>query len=338
MVYDRYFSNNKHDTFIHLCVKESVIDKEVHDLSNRIFNANMLYSHGFNSEIEQVVNYVRTIFRNYNETGLVVHVKSKNNYSEVTIKNGQIIKFNNNQIKDYGVINFDYSETGINMSCNNSDLNEINDINNDLNSLFNKSMDIINNLNKNNIIELSSKDKELINIYKLFFNKYPDFSNIEDYSKVQSMMWILSRYNIGVEEYGDYTIRYSGLPQSFNLKTSVEKIKLYGNNTKEFEYEIDDKILIQNIGKIVNNYINTYKDSQEILDNISLVSYITNRLVSKYYEISDIINVSDRLNYEQAEEIDDFLKNLDSSLVSSNPFETFKELNKENKENTKVKR
>ena len=310
MVYDKYASNEHFDTFIHVNVKESNIDQEVYELCNRVFDSNRVYFNEHKERIEQVIDYINVIFKDYDITGMIVHIKSKNNYTSVTIKDKKVINYDNKQQNEIGDLTFKYDSDGVKLECSN-----------------------------NNIIFLEQIEKEIITIYKEIFGAYPDLSKEEDYKKIQSMMWIVDYKTNSSKYFGDYTIRYNGKPTSCKLKSITDKIVPFGQtdkslNVDEFKYIELDK----NLCKIVKDYISGYKDEQEILDNIALTSYIIDRMVTKYYEIEDIVDASkSRLNYEQAEEINEFLTNLNTSLQSTNPYVTYKELEKDNKSKIKVK-
>lgn len=348
MVYDKYAGNDKHDLFIHVDVEESKIKQETYDLCNRVFDSNRAYNHGPQDQIEQYVDYIKTIFKDYKIKGMIVHIKSKNEYTMVTIKDNQVIKFEKRIVKDFGQLNFVYNEDGTKLYTDNNDFNEIGNKSHVFNDLFNDSIKIISNINENYKVVLDRDEGEVITAYEKFFGNYPDLSNEKDYSKVQSMVWLLDRSNLFFDNHFDFTIRYNGQPTSCKLKFITDRIVPFGQTDESLGVE-NKKLFnlfysknldsIKNMGQIVTDYISRYKDPQEILDNIALTSYIKERMVTKYYETDDIVQASKgRLNEEQVEEILEFIGNLDEALLSDNPYETFKEFEKNNKEKVKTKK
>lgn len=338
MVYDKYASNEHFDTFIHVNVEESTIDNKIYDLCNRVFDSKIVYYKDNKDRIEQVINFIKTIFKDYNITGMIVHVKGKKSYTSVTIKNNRVINFEKIKDEEMGKIGFIYGKNGIKLECSNNDLNELSNYE-EITKLFDKSMNTIVNINKNNDISLSLEERNVITMYKEFFGNYPDLSNIDEYNKVQPMMWLLTT-KLDDNMFGDYTVRYSKNPKSCILRKIQDNIVPYGQTTKLDAIKLSsDKIeLINNMGSIVNDYISRYKSSQEILDNIATVSYIKNKMVTSFYEIDDIVSASKgEVNEEQVEEILEFLANLDTALNSPNPYETYKSLESGNKIKTKTK-
>lgn len=309
----KYSKNDKYDTFIYVSVEESVIEKEIYDLCDRIFDSKITYSRNNKDQIEQVVKYIYTIFRDYKITKMIVHVKSKNEYTSVTTKNNSVEKFTKKINTDLGQLEFEYNQNCINFIYGN--FKELTD-NEKINSFINNSINTVRDINNATKIELSDKEKTLISMYKDFFGHYPDFSKKEEYLQVQPMMWLICQKNDLNLELGDYTIRYNGKPKSTNLQKILDNIVPYGKTDESICNSINNE-QISNMGQIVNNYIDHYKDKQEILDNIALVSYVKDRIVSKYYDIYDIVNASkDQINDEQVEEILEFLSDLDKSLQS----------------------
>ena len=336
MVYDKYASNDKYDTFIHVCVKECSIKKEIYDLCNKIFDSKISYDCDTKDKIEQVINYVKTIFKDYEITGMIIHLKSRNDYTSVTIKNNQVIKFEKKVMKDFGQLNFNYDENGIKLNTDNNDFNELSNQEEEFNNLFNQSMKTIKRINRANLLQLEGEKKQLISIYKEFFNKYPNLSNKDEYLKIQPMMWLVSRStNLKNKQiFEDYTAKYNGKLKSYQLKIVTDEIVPYGQTNEKMGIDIDEENakIINDIGSIVNDYISRYKNEQEILDNIATTSFIIDRLVTKYYEVEDIVSASKgNLNYEQVEEILEFIHNLDTSLQSDNPYDTYKKLEKKPK-------
>lgn len=318
---------------VNLTVEEDNVDKKDIDLLKKILN-----NASFGSDINKVFNYVRTIFRNYTEKELYIRIYFKDGQIDFKVKNGDIKYYVRKEVNAYNKHSY---------FCFSDDEYKIKYMDQTIDKKYHPN--VVNELMTSNckILEkmenytpgLVKNEKELVNMYKLFYGIYPDFTNHEDEMKAQIMMWILYSKKINLDEFaiGDFTLRYTGIPYSCNLHKIIENIIPYGQTDNSIVNEIDkDNQKISNIGKIINNYIETHYDSYEILKKLGTISYIVNKYVPKYYEIGDILMQSD-IEEDLVQELDEFLKNMDTALSTDDPFETYQELTINNKPKEKVK-
>ncbi len=75
------------------------------------------------------------------------------------------------------------------------------------------------------IIKLEYSSKMLIQIYKLFYKEYPDFSNIKETNiKTQTMVYILSELGYPLQDYCNFSSYGNGAPMDLNLATLTRKL------------------------------------------------------------------------------------------------------------------
>lgn len=124
-------------------------------------------------------------------------------------------------------------------------------------------------------IELDRDSKVLTEIYQLFYDENPDFSDFNIHSKIQTMMSILVQFGIS---YGNYSFTYREeykIPVSLVLEQQVNTLFPLGEVS-----QIDSPVLLSNDAQIIIQSVGEYirritqnNEQEEILKTMSNVIY-----------------------------------------------------------------
>lgn len=343
MIFEKYIQDENYSLFFQIEVEESEVkDIVIYDLIDRIFD-----SKKFGDNVNKVVYYIRTIFRDYTEKYLRVEVSTqKQGHNTIVMTNQKVTKYEINKSLEVNVGNqvsfkFEYTDlTGIRISLNNSN-NLINDLSLgkiNVNNIFDYEIETIrrlNNIKSTPGLYLGKDEKILIDIYKLFYNEYPDFSRIEDIYKTQSMMWLLYKEGIQLSDESGFSIRHSGKPWSDNIQNIIEHLipfgKIYNYSGNKVKLNGETYKIIELMGKIIKAYGEFYEDKNLLLENISSISYIIDRCIATNSKIEDIISTGYvKCNAEEIKEIYEFLQRMSTALTAEEPIKKYKELLLEN--------
>lgn len=307
-------------------------DDKIYDLIDKIFD-----SKSFGTDIEQVIRYIRIIFRDYTEKELNVELCSEYDYKSVTIVDNEIISYKMSKQLDIQLdkvsANFEYNKTnGVNFSLTNNDY--LIDVLNEKNNIIDKTVNEMNDLKymlSNLNMDLDRDEKLLIDIYKLFFGQYPDFTNKEDVDKAQSMMWLLNSQGIAFSE-ENFTTSSIGTPCSLSLEHMIDRIIPFGkidgyegDKPKIQEYAFN---IIESMGKIVRKYSEDFEDINSLLEKISIGLYIMSRNTPDNI-CSNIVSKFADCSIEEATNIYEFLLRMNAAMEDDNPFEKYQELSRE---------
>ena len=244
-----------------------VIEHEKVDKLSKIFTRE--YS---NFELKDIITIIRTIFNTeYEKLLKVTIVQNDDIKSLVYFSKGKIIKYLNKvDYKEKYILEIKYtSRSGLNITSNTKD--------NELSSLISSEINKITSLEKISPLSLNKEDKILYKIYKLFYNRDPDFLDNIDKIKTQIMVYILMEYGISIYEEEDFKL-YNSIPFSIEIAEKIRKLSLF-NNIPDININKEYKNIISHIGKILSNeitdidelillvrymYINKYRDSNYI--------------------------------------------------------------------------
>jgi len=322
---------NKENSHIHfkLVVNESTMS--VVPLAYILNNKN------FGTNINELVYYIRTIFRNYSEEILIVEIENTKCRKQVKLIKKDVEKYKYKEKLEDATINFTYSPKGINFNIDNESYE--NNIDENASNILKECFKAINTLNNNKNININVFSKEqqiLVEIYRLFFNESPDFSQKEDINKAQSMMWLLYKEGINLEDEDGFTIRHTGKPWSFNIETIIDGLIPYGKINDTFDsikFKKESYNTIISMGQIIRRYIEKSKDQNLMLENISKISYIIDRCIPRIYETEDIMNTGYvDCNIDEIFDICTFLSALETSLLDEQPVEKYNNITEEQKQ------
>lgn len=250
------------------------------------------------SELISVITGIRTILNNFDEKALSISYDFDNKKEFIIYINSslslyeKIIKNNNKN-----VYSFTYdSLNGIKLDYNTrnaideySKLKSIkNEISKDIENTY-SFMDA-------EAIYLDEDDKTIIEIYKLFYEENPDFSDKDIEMKIQSMLSILSGFGISLNFDYSFNLDDDKVPMSLVLKQKINRLCSYGKID-----EVKDNVTlnkeaqktIKSVGETIRNIAYCKQDLNDILIAISKMLY-----EMRYYthkdnipkEISKIVN------------------------------------------------
>lgn len=247
------------------------------------------------------VSFIRTILKDYEEKLLVIFYQDKNGFEFVKYNNSNLVLFEKVRKEDSnykGRYKIKYEPTyGIKLDYNNHEIDIFNYSSVDLISKeFAKFMNYIYQLKNVSAIELDRDSKAVVEIYKLFYNENPNFSDENINIKVQSMMSILAEFGISLGE--DYSFvamslgdSFMRMPFSLNLFSLVKKLYPFG----EIDFVADPvkladypKKVIKIVGDAVREMILDKECQEEVLMKISQVIYAARYNIHFKSDINEI--------------------------------------------------
>jgi len=302
---------------------DNIDEKKINTILNNIFENNYI-----EFSIDKIVYYIRTIFKDYNEKYIFIKINDiiKNENINVTINNRKIENYEiekDVEFKNIGVAKFKMSHKE-DLDWSISNLNGINlltyscETKSSVLKLIFKNLRYIELIN-NNIFpkNLSRKEKALVEIYKLFFNDYPDFSNKQTRYNVYAMMSIINKYDIHLsDEYG-FNINEEGYIFSSNIQNVINNLLPYGqivSYEEELNINNEDKEIIMIIGEMIKKLCNEELDKNKMLQDISIINKYLLDLLS---EEEIIIIMKERCSEGLVRKIISHLKKVDE-LITNN--------------------
>lgn len=245
------------------------------------------------------VSFLRTILKDYKEKLLVVYYEDDKGTELVKYDNSNLFLFEKSQKNDdndeltnsynmkydssYG-ITIDYSGEVAYMD-NYSDVQTTSEN-------ISKMMNHIYQLKRVHAIELDRDSKALVEIYKLFYNENPNFSDKSISVKVQTMMSILSEFGISLgDDYSFTNLPKLKLPLSLTLANLVKKLYPFG----EINYIVEpvklaehSKNIIKIVGENIRKTIEQVDNKDEILVKISQIIYASRYKLSTNANVNEI--------------------------------------------------
>ena len=320
---------NNGNSYIHfiLKVKENKM--------NKVPLTYILNDKNFGTNINELIYYIRTIFRNYTEQTLKIEIEDTKCRKQVKFVNKEVEKYEYKEKLNDVTVNFTYGPEGVNLNIDNehSKKNIENEkINNLLTECLN-SIKQLNNIKDIKINEFNKEEKILIEIYRLFFNESPDFSEKEDVNKAQSMMWLLYKEGIYLPDEDGFTIRHTGKVWSFNIESIIDRLIPYGkinDNFDDIKLNKEAYNTIISMGQIIRRYIENKE--KNTLENISKIAYIIDRCIPIIYDVENIIETGYVESNVDVFDIIMFLSNLEIVLKDDKPVEKYNEISKEQKQ------
>ena len=196
-------------------------------------------------EVNQILNWLRTLFSNYTEKRVELDLIQDNYHYEIKITDGnnyeKIAKtdvLNNKYIYDYR-INIDSKKTPLEilklMGCQKSCL--------------------------------TMEDKKLIAVYQNFYGHNPDFSSSTISKELKIMLYILRQYNFSDLLYRYYSIVLDTEINEEYVDTIATDLAPFRLNDYAYLTDVltdSDKKKIQAIGKTIVGQLNEYPDPVKI--------------------------------------------------------------------------
>lgn len=261
----------------------SYVGKKIRNFDD--FKADSLIKSIFNSEINNLASIVlaiRIILNGCQEKHLGIKYSTKNN-AEI-IKHEEVISYNSGNLEEYiyrtesydknNNINVELNSKGeciysLNLD-NDEDYNNIEHSNlSAITEKFNRIIKHIQSLKNVRNLQIDKNSISLIETYKLFYDKTPNFSDEIIYIEIHIMISILAIFRISLNELITYTcfIKDIGkcIREKFKNKDNMIQILIMINN---IIYATDDKIKL-NLIQELNEFI--YIPENDIESNIKLV-------------------------------------------------------------------
>lgn len=237
-------------------------------------------NHRHDNMIENVT-IVRTILNDCKEKLLVIFYQDD--------KGSELVKYVNSNLflyeKSKGGENSERCKIkyepsyGIKLDYNNHEINIVDYSGIELVSKeITKMMKQIYCLNDAKPVILNKDDKAIIEIYKLFYNKNPNFSSKDINIKVQTMMSILASFGVSLGD--DYEFKLwekVKMPTSITLKQLVNKLYPLGEvSSVENNINLTDesKKIIKIIGECIREKIYNEQSKNETLIAISKIIHV----------------------------------------------------------------
>lgn len=246
------------------------------------------------------VKILRTILKDYNERLLVI------SYQNGEVK--ETIKFDNSHISLFEKSDKDseFTENFIVKFTPNDSIsfmftdanNKVIDYSNikNISDRITKVLQEIYYLSHAKPIELDQDSKVIVEVYKLFYNENPDFSNKNINIKIQTMLSILAEFYISVGDYGFSLSGKRNIPMSMNLSNLVYELFPLGE-IKEIDNPIqlreDAKKTISIVGEGIRNAIDSTDNKEEALITISKVIHAARYNLSSTASVEDVAKYTD---------------------------------------------
>lgn len=263
---------------------------------------NYLESHKCNNMLENVTA-LRTILSDCREKLLVISYEDEKGKELVKYDYTKLFYFEKTKKIDNdfenGKFTFKYdSDDGIDIDYYSDDNiledSKVQDFTKEIKSI----MEHVKMLSNAKSVTLYDEDKELIEIYKLFYKENPDFSSKDINVKVQTMMSILAEFGVTLDfDYAFCLWAKVKMPVSLKLEEMVQKMYPLGvvdeveDNVKLAE---EPKKIIEIVGDSVRDAIHDEEDINETLITISNVIHASRYNLSSDADISEIAEFTNR--------------------------------------------
>lgn len=248
-------------------LKENIDTNQIQEQINQFIKSDNY------KNIVNIVCFLRTILRDYQEIKLFIFYKNEFGTELVEYSNLELMLFKKSENKQVGDYQESYrvqyhSSLGIDLNYNNTDSINSNDMRVASDKIYHL-MNQINELKNAHSIELDPDVEKLIEIYTLFFNESPDFNNPNIEAKFQLMISILIQFGSQLDNFSsDLNILYSK-----DIKTIIENLKLlngiYPKNHKSKLNNYQKKVI-----RILRETIEIDSNQDEYLHRISKMIHI----------------------------------------------------------------
>lgn len=274
--------------------KNNNIDKnKVQELITRFMNK-------YHGDMVTNVKFLRTILKDYDERLLVISYQNGEVKETIKFVNSHISLFEkrdkDSELAENFIVKFTPSDN-INFMLTDTN-NKVIDYSN-LKNISDRITEVLQEiyyLSHAKPIELDQDSKVIVEVYKLFYNKNPDFSNKNINIKIQTMLSILAEFYISVGDYGFSLSGKRNIPMSMNLSNLVYELFPLGE-IKEIDNPIqlseDAKKTISIVGEGIRNTIDSTDNQEEALITISKVIHAARYNLSSTASIEDVAKYTD---------------------------------------------
>lgn len=236
------------------------------------------------------VRILATIFKNFNNMKLEVFSHYNGVSENIRYKNDELLYYEKVIISKGCKFEY-YNLNGIKFECDKQGSKVVI-------SLLTEMVEQLYFLKQFKKYDLNTDDKILIEIYRLFYNENPDFSDKNINIKIQTMMSILVQFNISLSEYSFTLWKNSKIPTSEDLNMQINKLYSFGKIKNEDNYIVlseEAKMVIKTVSKSLNELINNNENFLEKLMLISRIIYISRYRISLDTDIQEIAKIAEVL-------------------------------------------
>ncbi len=237
------------------------------------------------SNMINVVSGIRTILNTCDENLLMIEYCDKDHHEMIKYSHKVLISYIGSKNNDNTLADVDvefHAGSKLNVSFNNAILMEYpyNNVVKDKLDAWLKYIDSLSHINK---ITMDKKSKVLIEVYQLFYQENPDFSQEDINIKMQTMVSILASFNLVL---GDYSFSIDDeIPQSLTLLQKVNELFCYGE-IKEIDEEValkeKAKEKIKIIGATIRESVSTNQSINDVIITLSKMIYASRYQVFAY--------------------------------------------------------
>lgn len=272
--------------------KEDVNEEKLFSLMRKFMDNPKLHE-----SMYQNVSFIRTILREINENLLEIKFENKRKEEVILYGKKKILFYNKiNKIYENYKVSVDIELQGeeqlslVFKTYDNTIL--------DYHEIIKENSSIIYDIERLKdikSIELNKSSKCLIEIYKLFFNEIPDFSDDID-KRVQSMMSILAMFNVNLDvDYSFAPITDKRIPFSFTLEQIIKDLYPFGK-VEDIEEPVtilkDKQQVIENVGKQIRDLVPQDKSLDDTLTKISKIAFESRYGLMFKSDIKEICDLS----------------------------------------------
>ena len=284
---------------------------KLHTKTNKLLD-NFLYLLDDHSDIYKDIEFLRTILKEYEEKKLVVI------YENADMR--EVIKYDNSVLTwAHKVYKNSDKEISFNIEkgfeYNKSKISDFKNVASEV-TVF---LDRLTKLCDIKPRQINHEESVLISVYRAFYKENPDFTAENINLRIQTMMSILSAYNITICDYDSSSdFREKEYPESLHLLITVNSLFPYGEICDE-KIKLDDKNkrIIESVGESIRNSVEDESELDNTLVNISKTIH------SLRYNICsdvDVDRMSECLNCprEEAEKNKELIKIINERIEKEN--------------------
>lgn len=250
--------------------KEEIDYDKLDKLIDKVFrNGRFIYS------VSIVIEDIRTIFKDFEEQHLEISLKNNKINKHIVFKNKKLEKYTSQEIINKTTsthMNFGYDESKpihqFNVIGYNSEMN--------VDEIIKSEFKLIENLLYIKSKELQPKERLLCQIYYYFYKEMPDFGDENIGRRIQSMMFILSRF---INKYKYEHISLFGwfncsfcdrIPVDTRYSAFISELVPLGQIRTFDSVALDEKVSksVKIIGDLIRGFIKNEDDKEAALEQI----------------------------------------------------------------------
>ena len=237
---------------------------------------NVITSYLIDECITEVVFKLKSILQNYYDVYFRVE--------KVIDGNNIILSFNNNKLDNYCSIYRNYKEisdftlnydlfSGLIIKSNNKLISEM-DVDN-ISSVISRELSIIKKLKNVYLVAVDLDGKVLYEIYKLFYNEVPNFSDEIVKRKTNAMMGILDSYDISLAKGYKFLFDHNNNVCSTKLLELLEKLSFVNTNDIVDNVSLSKNVIgkIRFIGDEIRCFLNENNNDLNKLEQLLAFIY-----------------------------------------------------------------